>query len=241
MNSNDFSTKLAGFENEVGLILMSTNADIPDWAKSLLFLFQGLLSELTNVNKVYELIDWLESTNAVNKNIVDKLVTDNIILKDELSTLRDSVDLQEQRSRNYNLVLHGVPEATNENPDARAISILNSELQSNLEVKDLQNCHRLGRKDDKRTTGASQPRPRPIIFKFKNYTDRILVFKNKRKLKGKPFVITENITAQRYKLYMDASNILGRNNVWTAEGRIFGMINNSKKLITSLTDVTASA
>ena len=144
----------------------------------LAFLFQGLLSELTIVNKVYAQIDRLESTNAVNKNIVDKLVADNIILKDELSTLRDSVDLQEQRSRNYNLVLQGVPEATNEKPDARVISILNSELQSNLEVKDLQNCHRLGRKDDKRTR-ASQPRARPIIFKFKNYTDRILVFKNK--------------------------------------------------------------
>ena len=35
---------------------------------------------------------------------------------------------------------------------------------------------------------------------------------------------------------MGASTILGRNNVWPTEGRIFGMINDSENLITSLTD-----
>ena len=162
---------------------------------------------------------------------------DNKKLRNKVNSLCDSVDLQEQRSGNYNLVIHGVPEAINEKPDQRVIKILNEELEIKLDVRDLQNCHRLGRKDDTRKTRATQPRPRPIIFKFKNYNDRILVFKNKKKLKGKTFLITENLTAKRYQLYTDVSTELGRNNVWTAEGRIFAMINNSKKLITSIDDI----
>ena len=67
---------------------------------------------------------------------------------------------------------------------------------------------------------------------------QILVFKNKKKLKGRPFLITENLTEKRYKLYTDVSTELGRKNVWTAEGRIFAMINKSKKLITSIEDIS---
>lgn len=237
MSASDFENKLAGFQNDVGEII-NNNAEMPVWANSMLELFKGLISELSNVNKLYEKIDQLESKIAVNKTISDRLVDNNKKLQGEVKSLSDSVDLQEQRSRNYNLVVHGVPEALNEKPDQRVTKILNDELELNLDVRDLQNCHRLGRKDDTRKTRANQPRPRAIIVKFKNYNDRILVFKNKKKLKGRPFLITENLTEKRYKLYTDVSTELGRKNVWTAEGRIFAMINKSKKLITSIEDIS---
>ena len=49
MSTNDFENKLVGFQNDVGDIF-NKNAEMPDWAKSMLKLFQGLISELMNVN-----------------------------------------------------------------------------------------------------------------------------------------------------------------------------------------------
>ena len=46
------------------------------------------------------------------------------------------------------------------------------------------------------------------------------VFKNKKKLKGKGYSITDILTAMRMKKFTEVRNSFGFNNVWTQDGRI---------------------
>ena len=46
------------------------------------------------------------------------------------------------------------------------------------------------------------------------------VFKNKKKLEGKGYSITESLTAMRMKKLTEARNSFGFTNVWTQGGKI---------------------
>ena len=46
------------------------------------------------------------------------------------------------------------------------------------------------------------------------------VFKNKKKLKGKGYLVTESLTVLRIKRHTEAHNSFGFTNVWTQEGKI---------------------
>ena len=61
---------------------------------------------------------------------------------------------------------------------------------------------------------------RPIIVKFSRYNVHDKVFKNKKKLKGKGYSITESLTAMRMKKLTEARNSFGFTNVWTQDGKI---------------------
>ena len=49
---------------------------------------------------------------------------------------------------------------------------------------------------------------------------RAKVFKNKKKLKGKGYLITESLTAMRMKKLTGARNSFGFTNLWTQDGKI---------------------
>ena len=61
---------------------------------------------------------------------------------------------------------------------------------------------------------------RPIIIKFARYDVRSAVYKNKKKLKGKSFLIMESLTAKRVGLLKEAQGKYGVRNVWTTDGHI---------------------
>ena len=54
------------------------------------------------------------------------------------------------------------------------------------------------------------------------------VYKSKKKLKSKNYVITESLTKTRYDIYNNAKTKYGNKSVWTNEGRIFAKLKNSK-------------
>ena len=62
-------------------------------------------------------------------------------------------------------------------------------------------------------------------MKFTNYRARSQVFYNKKQLKGKRLLITENLTKKRYELFKSAAEKLGVRNVWTSDGRVMTKIN----------------
>ena len=64
------------------------------------------------------------------------------------------------------------------------------------------------------------PSPRPIIVKF---TNRSTVFSSKRKLKGSPVSIMENLTACRVKLMQQAKALVGHKQVWSLDRRLFAV------------------
>ena len=95
----------------------------------------------------------------------------------------------EQYSRRNCLVLHGDNESNDDSTDEILIKTFSEELGVKIKEDDLNRSHKLGkpaRKDNK---------PRPIIVKFARYTDRREIFMNKRELKGKRLLITENLTS----------------------------------------------
>ena len=81
--------------------------------------------------------------------------------------------------------------------------------------EDLDRTHRIGR------ANRSDGKTRPIIIKFARYAVRIAVYKNKKKLKGKRFLITESLTENRVKALKATQTKYGTTNVWTSDGRIF--------------------
>ena len=84
--------------------------------------------------------------------------------------------------------------------------------------------HRIGAfKEDK-------SKCRPIIIKFSRYNRRGKVFRNKKKLKGKGYSITESLTAMRMKKLTEARNSFGFTNVWIRDGKILCKEDNRIKI-----------
>ena len=137
------------------------------------------------------------------KNLEEKLEK----LEEENKSLNNSVDDLEQYSRRNCLLLHGVKETADENTDNIVIKTLSEELDVEITEEDLDRTHRVG-KPEKRD-GKS----RPIIIKFARYAVRHNVYKNKKRLKGKNFLITESLTVKRVKALKAAQSKYGMTNV----------------------------
>ena len=67
---------------------------------------------------------------------------------------------------------------------------------------------------------SKEGKPRPITIKYARYDVRNTLHKNGKKLKGKSFLITENLTAARLALLKEAQEKCGVRNVWATNGRI---------------------
>ena len=135
-------------------------------------------------------------------------------ISNEIEVLKHSLDRQQQYSRRNCVLIHGIPEQKGEDTDEQALKIIREELGETVEKSDLDRTHRIGAfKEDK-------SKCRPIIVKFSRYNVRDKVFKNKKKLKGKGYSITESLTAMRMKKLTEARNSFGFTNVWTQGGKI---------------------
>ena len=93
-------------------------------------------------------------------------------LNSEVQDLSKSLDRQAQYSRRNCLLLHGVKEDSKEDTDEVAINIINKELELELNVKDLDRSHRIGRNN------FGKKYARPIIVKFARYNNRREVYAN---------------------------------------------------------------
>ena len=135
--------------------------------------------------------------------------------------LLKQTDIQEQYSSRECLILHGVPEfekteeRDREDTDSAAMSVINTNLNVDICVGDINRSHRMGKK----VPGVTKPRP--IIVKFLRHNVKARVYANKRKLKGTKILITERLTKRRGEMYRYAREQYGKFNVWTKEGDIF--------------------
>lgn len=156
-------------------------------------------------------------------------------LHEAIKQLSYEVDEQQAYTRKNCLLLHGLPEAKNEDVINTALDFLNSKLN----VKNFtfvpemfDNVHRLGRV----TTNAG--RGRPVIVKFTSYLVRSVVWKNKRSLKGTNMLVTESLTSIRADLFRKAKDLFGTRNCWTFEGRIIVMFpDQTKKVVTTMEEL----
>ena len=198
--------------------MLTTNNDIPTYALLLIEGFSKILTEMKSISQnLTTTVEALESKIMVCENTSLNLQADNARLNKEVDLLKIQVDNMEQRNRNINLLVHGVPEEVGENTTEKCCKLINEKVV-NLECADIAISHRYGPFRLKKT--------RPIIVRFSTEAKKLEVYRNKKRLKGSRIVVTENLTSLRLSLYKKAMTVLGSNNVWTSEGKIFTKINN---------------
>ena len=158
---------------------------IPDWAKLLIQSMQIILSEIKCVKDLAERVNKLEDFKAINERVTEELKSENSRLKDRLEELESAVDDQEQRSRNFCLMIHGVKEEEDEDTDEHVLKVLNEDLGLPIALENIQRSHRIGPRNSGRNTRQNQNQPRSIITRFRDFTSRQSAFRNKKSWKRK--------------------------------------------------------
>ena len=82
--------------------------------------------------------------------------------------------------------MHGIKERRHEVIDELVIQAIKSEIDIDIDVKDIDLTHWIGAKTENNR--------RNIILKFVRYSERRKVFNSKKRLKGKNLSITEILT-----------------------------------------------
>ena len=141
----------------------------------------------------------------------------------DLVELEDKVDKLEQYSRRTSIRISGI----NENPGGENIETIVKTILVNMDVQDkinMQNIDRVHRIGQIKTTNTSN-RPRQIIVKFKDYSSKDTVMKNRKLLRAtRPDVyISEDLTQMRSRLLYVARTIKRERKIqdcWSYDGRI---------------------
>ena len=204
--------------------------DAPSWAKALVVSISNLVEGVKDLNLLGDRCKKLEDISEVRGQIINKLQEDNVNLRNELLSLRQATDDNEQKSRSQCLLVHGIEEITGEDTDQICIDTISDKVGVELFIDDIQRSHRTGPKKFQTTR---RTKPRPIILRFSSMRKRMEVFRNKKNLKGKGITITESLTKIRFALLQKAKEKYGVNSVWTSEGRILTKIDGKIVLKTS--------
>ena len=106
-------------------------------------------------------------------------------LENKNGEIEQQTDRQEQYFRRNCLLIHAIEEKRHRSyvTDEVVIQTFKSEMDIDIDVKDIDRTHRIGAK-----TGNKR---RPIIVKFARYLERRKVFNSKKRLKGKNLSITQ--------------------------------------------------
>ena len=136
-----------------------------------------------------EIADTKKSNTSIDretKELVSKQTTTDSTLK----TIQENVNKLERFSRRNNLRLVGCKEDAGDDPDR----ILQNVLKNKFDMKDvsIETVHRTGKK--------SENRPRHIIFKVRDYHDKIQILRKKGdSLKDEDFYIIDDLTEEDMK------------------------------------------
>lgn len=201
-------TGLKELKNQIS---SSDNHDVNDGASTF----------LTNLNDFESKVQ--ESISAIKLEI-------NMVQKQLECNKNETENLQRERMMNV-LVLYGMPEKEREDLCGDVCKIIKNKLKMDISVNDLNYCYRLGKKRGNEKT----PRPTAIVFTNRWKLDN--VYRAKRNLKGCGYVIGEMLLVKTRELFLKVRAVVGAKNCWTVRGKIFAIINNAKKLITSESDL----
>ena len=138
--------------------------------------------------KIKELEDGLDFANTERESFKEKFDK----LKCEINQLRDEKLYMEVYQRRENLRFFGIKEEADKE-DAREVLVgfLKTELgMENADQIEFQRVHRVGKRV------SSSGKPRQIIARFLKYPQREEVMSNARKLKGKNFGISPDLSSE---------------------------------------------
>ena len=182
-----------------------------------------LITELTPIitEKVSQAID--KSIELQLKSRDDRIAA----LESKLDSITKENDDAEQYSRRNCIIFHGLPETNNENTDETIIKICREKMKIQVDCKDLDRSHRLGR--------SNGGKPRGIIAKFANYNCRDKIYRARKALRncsGTPVYIHESLTKKRSELFWKVKSSQAVKVAWTQDGRVFALLKKGDKRIT---------
>jgi hypothetical protein len=143
-------------------------------------------------------------------------------LEAKITGLEERLERMERYRRRKTLLLHGAPEDL---PVDAAISVTPLKIDNS----NVGESYRIGGVGEK---------PRPILIKFKTVEGKTAVWKEKSKLKGSKWLLTESLTPLALQLLRGARERLGDRSVWTMGGNVFiKNRDNAIKKLSCLTDL----
>ncbi|KAI5640080.1 hypothetical protein NE865_07494 [Phthorimaea operculella] len=144
-------------------------------------------------------------------------------LKAQIELIYHSLEDIEMRSRSNILLLHGLPEESDESLVQHFTTLFDKQLQiPQVTANSFSVCHRIGK-------NVSAGKPRPILIRFADNRVRREVWLAKRKLKGTGLTLSEFLTPARHALFLEARKILGVKDCWTMDGNIVAVCPDGKR------------
>lgn len=161
---------------------------------------------------------------AHNEKIAD-LQQQNSLLFNSLKEVRWKAVQNEQYSRRSSLRIFGMKEEQKEDVNEcehKCLQLFKNKLNQSVTAGDVEAVHRVGR--------VSRDRPRPIIIKFCNRKVRDTIISQRRRLKGTPFVIAEDLATEIYQLQQKAKDHALVENAWTTRGKVVALLKDGRKV-----------
>ncbi|KAJ2937657.1 hypothetical protein O0L34_g19333 [Tuta absoluta] len=153
-------------------------------------------------------------------------------LKAQIELIYHSLEDLETRSRTNVLLLHGLPEKSDELLSQHFTTMCDKQLQiPQVIINSISVCHRIGK-------NVSAEKPRPILIRFADNRVRREVWLAKRRLKGTGLTLSEFLTPARHALFLEARKALGVKDCWTMDGNIVAICPNcQRKRICTMSDL----
>jgi hypothetical protein len=163
------------------------------------------------------------------------------------------IDELEQESQLCTLIFQGVPESDTMSPVNQILGVMKDKMGlsvPNYPCPDngsgvvpgevvppfvIERAFRLGK--PRTVAQIAEKGPRPILVQFGSMFFRDKVFMGKKSLRGTKIYVSESLTRSRYELLQRVKEKVGPKNAWSASGRIFAIVNNTKRRINKLEDL----
>ena len=172
-----------------------------------------------------------QALKTENNNLHDRIKEANYSLKIKEKEINDL----EQYTRRNSIRIYGINDTnareTAEETTEKVIAMMGNELGINLEHRDIDIAHRIGR--------YQQDGNRVTICKFVSRFHKLQAVRLRRRLKGKAFVIREDLTRKNAKLLESLTDVANVKSAWSEEGRIIALLENDNTVtVTIATDLS---
>lgn len=135
---------------------------------------------------------------------IKRLREENKLLKDRVQDLEDKINISEQKGKEKNLVLVGIPKQTEEQPK-KIIKKIFATLKPEINENDIEETYRITKHEKA-----------PILVKFKNYETKLKIVQKVKEMKGlkvqecgltgenKNIFFNDDLTKQNQQLFKKA-------------------------------------
>lgn len=164
-----------------------------------------------------EVINDLKKENQQLTSEIDKVKDNNTQLQNSMVNLKTKY---EQDMKRNNIIIHGVPEETNENTETVVNNLIEQKLKS--VVYPLKKCYRITSRFNynKEKNNENNAKPRPIRIEFESSEGRRLTIIRRKLLKNSGISIREDLSQHVLKMLKECKIKYGTSNTWTIGGHL---------------------